>query len=90
MNAIEIKEAPPIEASYKGVKFTVQRPKVMFLRDFKKRMKACQEPDSNEEVVDVLIDFCQKVGVPDDVMSQWGMNELGQFFESMSEGEKKS
>ncbi len=90
MKQIEIIEAQPIEASYKETKFTVQRPKVMFLREFKRRMKDCQQPDSKEEVVDILIDFCQKVGVPENVLSEWGMNELGQFFNSMSEDEKKS
>lgn len=87
---IDIQEAKPIKASYKGQEFNVVQPRVMFLREFQKRMKLSRSTDATEDTIDILIEFCEKVGVPKEVLEQWSMTELTQFFNGMSEGEKKS
>lgn len=87
---MDIKKAEPIQAKYGEASFQVNQPTVMVLRDFKKRVAAASSGKSEEDELDVMIEFCKKTGVPDDIFAQWSMDELKQFFDAIGQSEKKT
>ncbi len=87
---IEIQASEPIDVLYGEKKFTVNKPKVIFYRGFMRRMKAAALPEATEDQIDVMMEFCEQIGVPQDVLDQWSLGEMSQFFSKMSEEEKKS
>ncbi len=87
---LDIKPSEPIEAKYGDKTFMVNRPKVLFFREFKKRVRAANLPDATEDAMDIMLDFCQKVGVPAEILEQWDMREMSLFLEALGQEEKKS
>jgi len=87
---MEIKPSGDLEIQYKGQSIKVTRPKVGYLRDFKKRLKKVADPTSDETEVDVMYDYCTHLGVPKDVLDSWDLKEMAQLFSILNEDEKKS
>jgi hypothetical protein len=85
---IEIKASDKLKFSSAGVEFEVAPPSVYLYRDFQKRLTKAQQ-DEDGSSVDIMIEFCQSLGVPEDVLKQWSVAAMTQFFKHLSE-EKKS
>ncbi len=74
-----------IQITFGEKKFTILPPDVMFLRDFQKKMR-----DPENDKVNTMVEFCEQVGVPKDILATWGLKQLTSFFTGLTEDEKKS
>ncbi len=86
---INIQVSEPIEVTYGEKKFSVCRPKVGVVRDFQKQIKACEQSKDGAEI-EVMMSFCLKCGVPQDVFEDWNQVQIQSFFMQMSGSEKKT
>jgi hypothetical protein len=90
INLPEIKTAPSIQIKYNGQTINISRPKVSFLKVFKKRMLMAGKPDAEFTDIEIMYDYCLHVGVPQEAADQWTVSEMTQLFDIINEGEKKS
>lgn len=90
MHQLKIEADKPVEVVYGEKKFVVSRPKIGYLKEFKRRIRDAGKPEASEDVIDIMMEYCKQVGVPNDVLDSWTEYELEQFFNHFSSGEKKS
>lgn len=88
MSEIVIKrtESPTVKVKFGEREFEIKRPKAGMLRGFTKKIA------DKEQALDALFDFCEMVGVPEDVINDLDMDELSQLFDQLSGmiGQKKT
>ena len=87
---VEIKKSEKKKIVYDGKAFEISKPKVLFLRDFNKRMKAASSGEGDEGEVELMYAFCLEVGVPEDILKSWDMDEMIQLFDAMNSEKKTS
>jgi hypothetical protein len=89
MDGLTIAPPTPVELNYGDKKIMLTRPKLMFLRTFKKRLRNAQKPEAEEDIIDVMFDYCVTVGVPDEVLADWGLKEMTDLFTFMNKDDEK-
>lgn len=87
---MEIKPAEGLKIKYKESVLNISRPTVSYLRQFKKRLRDASAESADETEIDVMWDYCLKVGVSEDILNQWTLSEMKQLFNFLNEDEKKS
>lgn len=86
---IEIKPEEKIKVKHGDQVFEVSQLKVGFVRKFRKRLEEAGKEGSEEDGIDVMVDFCIQCGVPESVVDDWSMPQMAQFFKEMSSGEQE-
>ncbi len=87
---MEIKPPEDLQIKYKDKMLKICRPKVVYLREFKRKLKLAANPDSESSEVDVMYDYCIHVGVPEAILAEWDLSAMIQLFNYLNSEEKKS